>query len=145
MPEGQSGALLAIDFGQRCTGLAVGHRLTGSARPLEPVRYRDVTTLEERIDAAVSKWRPERVIIGLPLAGDGSETPMSLRVREFAQRLEARAGVAVTLHDERLTSHAAAERHASRRREGRARRRDRSSLDSVAATLILESWMSENE
>lgn len=144
MPEGHSGALLAIDFGQRRTGIAVGHRLTGSARPLEPIRYRDIATLEDRLDAVISEWRPERIIIGLPLSGDGAETPMSRQVREFARRLEASAGIAVTLHDERLTSHAAADRHASRRREGRARQRDKSGLDSVAAALILESWMSEN-
>ncbi|MFW5926998.1 MAG: Holliday junction resolvase RuvX [Wenzhouxiangella sp.] len=145
MPEGSSRALLGIDYGKRCTGLAVGHRLTGSARPLEPVRFRDEATLESRIEAVISRWRPERIIVGLPLAGDGSETPMSRSARDFARRLEARCGIRVCLHDERLTSHAAAERHASRRREGRARRRDKANLDSLAAALILESWMSEND
>lgn len=144
MPESRSGALLGIDYGQRCAGLAVGHRLTGSARPLEPIRYRNAEALDRGIDAAAAQWRPERVVIGLPLAGDGSETDMSRRVREFARQIESRLGVAVSLHDERLTSHAAAERHAGRRREGRARRRDADQLDSVAAALILESWMSEH-
>lgn len=144
MPEA-TGALLGIDFGQRTVGLAVAHRLTGSARPLDPIRYRDGETLMTRLDEVLGRWRPALIVVGLPLAGDGSESPMSRRVREFADELIARHGALdIRFQDERLTSHAAAERHASRRQEGRAKRGDARRLDSVAAGLILESWMGEN-
>lgn len=144
MPEA-SGALLGIDFGQRTVGLAVAHRLTGSARPLDPIRYRDSESLMTSLDEVVSRWRPALIVIGLPLAADGGESDMSRRVRAFAAQLRERdATLDVRLQDERLTSHAAAERHASRRQQGRARRRDARRLDSVAAGLILESWMGEN-
>lgn len=145
MPEPASGSLMGIDFGRRTLGLAVGHALTGSARPLEPVRYRDPAALDRALDKVIGQWRPARIIVGLPLSGDGSETEMSREVRVFARRLEALAPDAeVVLHDERLTSHAAAEHHAARRQQGRARRRDSQRLDSVAAALILESWMTEH-
>lgn len=144
MPE-PAGALLGIDFGQRTVGIAVGHRLTGSARPLEPVRYRDDDSLMSQLDTVMRQWRPALVVIGLPLAGDGSETDMSRRVRDFATRLgERHGGVDIRFQDERLTSQGAAERHASRRQQGRAKRSDAKRLDSVAACLILESWMGEN-
>lgn len=144
MPE-TSGALLGVDFGQRTVGLAVAHRLTGSARPLDPVRYRDSESLMTALDEVVSRWRPALIVIGLPLAADGGESDMSRRVREFAAQFRERHGTLdVRFQDERLTSHAAAERHASRRQQGRAKRRDARRLDSVAAGLILESWMGEN-
>jgi putative Holliday junction resolvase len=144
MPE-TAGALLGIDFGQRTVGLAVGHRLTGSARPLDPVRYRDAESLMNELDSVLCQWRPTVVVVGLPLAGDGSESDMSRTVREFADRLgERHPNLAIHFQDERLTSHAAAERHASRRQQGRARRSDARRLDSVAAGLILESWMGEH-
>lgn len=144
MPE-PAGALLGIDFGQRTVGIAVGHRLTGSARPLEPVRYRDDDSLMSQLDTVMRQWRPALVVIGLPLAGDGSETDMSRRVRDFATRLgERQDGIDIRFQDERLTSQGAAERHASRRQQGRAKRSDAKRLDSVAACLILESWMGEN-
>lgn len=144
MPEAAA-ALLGIDFGKRSVGLAVGHRLTGSARPLEPIRYRDSDGLMTRLDEVLRQWRPATIVVGLPLAGDGSESDMSRRVREFAARLaERRPGADVRFQDERLTSHAAAERHADRRQQGRAKRSDSKRLDSVAACLILESWMGEH-
>jgi len=144
MPE-PAAALLGIDFGRRTVGLAIGHRLTGSARPLDPIRYRDSEGLMTQIDDVVRQWQPARVVIGLPLAGDGSESDMSRRVRHFAARLAERHGdIDIVFQDERLTSHAAAERHASRRQQGRAKRSDARRLDSVAASLILESWMGEN-
>ena len=144
MPEA-SGALLGIDFGQRTVGVAVGHRLTGSARPLEPIRYRDDGALMDGLDAVIGQWRPECNVVGLPLAGDGSESDMSRRVRDFVRRLRKRhPGIEAEFQDERLTSQAAAERHASRRKQGRARRTDARRLDSVAAGLILETWMAEH-
>ena len=43
--DGPAGALLGVDFGLRTVGLAIGHHLTGSARPLEPLRYRSFDAL----------------------------------------------------------------------------------------------------
>ena len=144
MPE-PAAALLGIDFGQRTVGLAIGHRLTGSARPLDPIRYRDTDSLMASLGEVVRQWRPALAVIGLPLAGDGSESDMSRRVRDFATRLaDQHPALEIRFQDERLTSHAAAERHASRRQQGRAKRSDARRLDSVAASLILESWMEEN-
>lgn len=140
-----AGALLGIDFGQRTVGLAVGHKLTGSARPLDPIRYRDSENLMTSLDSVMRQWRPALIVIGLPLAGDGSESDMSQCVRDFAAQLEnQQAGIDIRFQDERLSSHAAAERHATRRQQGRAKRSDAKRLDSVAAAVILESWMGEN-
>ncbi|QKK03640.1 MAG: Holliday junction resolvase RuvX [Pseudomonadota bacterium] len=144
MPERAGGALLGIDFGQRTVGVALAHPMTGSARPLSPIRHRDRDTLLAQLGAVIRQWRPKCLIIGLPLAGDGGETEMSRQVRRLARDCGDRfPDLRVCLHDERLTSQAAAAQHASRRQAGRARRRDAVRLDSVAAALILESWMAE--
>lgn len=146
MPEPAKGSLLGIDYGQRTVGLAIAHRLTGTARPLAPIRYNDAAGLERQLGETLAQWRPGRIIVGLPLAGDGAETDMSRQARHFARRIEARwPDLPVLMHDERLTSHAAAEHHADRRKQGRARRRDAARMDSLAAVLILESWMAEND
>ena len=143
MPE--SGALLAVDYGTRKVGLAIGHRLTGSARPLEPIRYRQPESLFDGLVAVCKQWRPERMIIGLPLDGAGEETPMSQAIRKFAEELRNRIpSVQIEMHDERMSSQRAAAGFAQRRSEGRARRSDASRLDSMAAAVILESWMSQH-
>ena len=146
MPDG--GAFLAIDYGTRKAGLAIGHPLTGSAQPLDPIRYRNPEALLAAIDQVVQRWRPGRIIIGLPLAADGAETDMSRNVRAFAEQLSGRLAelaqeCSISLHDERMSSQEAARGFAQRREQGRARKRDAARLDSMAAALILESWMSE--
>ncbi|MFP4207819.1 MAG: Holliday junction resolvase RuvX [Wenzhouxiangella sp.] len=140
MPE--SGALLAIDYGTRTAGLAIGHRLTGSARPLEPIRYRDPQSLLARLADLIEQWQPERIVVGLPLDSEGDDTPMSRDIRRFAERLMTIAPQCpIELHDERMSSQQAARGFAERRGQGRARRRDAARMDSMAAAVILESWM----
>ncbi len=147
MPEGAgSGNWLGIDFGKRKLGLAVAHPLTGSARPLETLRYSEVTQLEAGLLRVIKEWRPAIIVVGLPLDGEGRDTDMSRRVRAFIERLASLAPMAeIRLHDERLTSHAAAGAFAERREQGRARRRDAAHLDSLAAALILDSWIAEHD
>ena len=146
MPDRGAGALIGIDYGTRKVGLAVGHALTASARPLEPVRYSDEQALFEALAEVFRQWRPARIVVGLPLGADGADSDMTRTVREFVRRLvAAHPDLTIDLHDERLTSHAAAGAFAGRREAGRARKRDAQKLDSVAAALILESWMAEHE
>jgi len=146
MPDRSGGALIGIDYGTRKVGLAVGHALTASARPLDPIRYSDDKALFSALAEVLGQWRPARVVVGLPLGGDGADSDMTRTVREFARRLSAEhPDLIVDLHDERLTSHAAADAFAGRREAGRARKRDARRLDSLAAALILESWMAEHD
>ncbi len=145
MLEQHAGNWLGIDYGERLVGLAMAHPMTGSARPLKPISNTGRAGLEPAFDKIVADWRPERIVVGLPLAGDGSETAMSRRVRSFASWLEQRfEPVDVQLHDERMSSETAASQFAERRRQGRARRRDAARLDSMAAALILDSWMRDH-
>ena len=143
MPE--SGTLLAIDYGTRKVGLAIGHRLTGSARPLDPIRYRQSEALMKGLKTICERWHPDHIVIGLPLDGAGEETQMSREIRKFAAALrETIPDVEIDMHDERMSSQRAAEGFARRRSEGRARRSDADRLDSMAAAVILESWMNQH-
>lgn len=137
------GTLLGIDYGARRIGLATGHPLTGGARPLHTIRHGGDPF--PALDRVLAEWRPERLVVGLPLASDGSESDMSRAVRAFAGELSARhPELTVEFHDERLTSAAADSTFAGQRAAGRARRRDARNLDSHAAALILESWLAEH-
>lgn len=135
-PEAPGGSLLAFDVGTRLVGVAIGNRLTAGARALAAVAGGDWA----RIDALVGEWRPERLVVGLPLALDGSEQPMTRHAREFARTLERRYALPVDLVDERHTSQEAARRFAQRRARGTAKRKHAADLDAVAAEIILEHW-----
>lgn len=140
----RSGTVLGIDFGSRRIGLATGHPLTGRARPLKTLTHTgDPFT---QLDRILAEWRPGRVVIGLPLGAEGEESDTSRNVRRFAAELARRhPEVEINLHDERLTSRAAAEQFADARRAGQVRRKQVRNLDSQAAAVILESWLAEHE
>ena len=126
------GIVLAFDFGTRRIGVAVGNSLTGTARALAPLAARDGVPAWDQVGALVAEWKPVRLLVGLPLNMDDSESEMSARAARFARRLEGRFQVPSELVDERLSSFEA--------RGLIAAAGAKTSRDSVAACLILESW-----
>jgi len=100
MPE----TLLAFDYGLKRIGVALGNTLTSVARPLCILTPTTRTQRFEQIAQLLQTWRPERVVVGLPYATDGSEQYATLRCRRFANQLHGRFGVAVELVDERGSS-----------------------------------------
>ncbi len=133
----EHGNVLAFDYGTRLIGVAVGNRISASARALGSVRNGDWS----RLDAVVAEWQPDRFVVGLPLALDGGEQAMSRAAREFARMLEKRYTRPVHLVDERYTSNEAARRFADQRARGSAKRKDAVAIDALAAAVILESWL----
>src|SRR5690606_29077735 len=100
MPE----TLLAFDFGTRKIGVALGNTLTGQARPL---RILTPATREQRfaqVGALLDEWRPDRVLVGVPVTLAGRVQPALLQSSRFANQRRGRFGVAVELVDERGSS-----------------------------------------
>lgn len=136
-----SHTFLSFDFGTKSIGVAIGQRLTGTARPLNALKAQDGIPDWNRIEALLKEWQPERVVVGLPLNMDGSEQPLTTRARKFANRLHGRFGVQVDLHDERLST---VEARAELFERGGFRALSKGNVDSLSAVIILESWF-ENQ
>ncbi len=138
-----SGCILGFDYGARRIGVASGNTISGSARPLAAILARSGNPDWQRIDALLAQWKPDALVVGLPLTLDGGEQATSRAARAFAAALEKRSGLRAHLVDERHTSQEAAQRFAAQRAAGAARRRDAANLDSLAAAVILETWLQE--
>jgi putative Holliday junction resolvase len=138
-----TGCVLGFDYGTRWIGVASGNRISLSARPLAALSARAGEPDWARIDALIAEWRPDALVVGLPLALDGGEQKTSRAARAFAQALGQRSGLPVHLADERHTSQEAARRFAEQRAAGSARRRDAANIDSLAAAVILEGWLEQ--
>ena len=95
----------------------------------------------EEIVALVREWRPARLVVGLPLAMDGTEHDMTRRARRFARQLESRFRLPVELTDERLTSASARETLRERGRGGREHKHD---VHALSAKIILKSYLDES-
>lgn len=125
MPE----TVLAIDFGLKHFGLAVGQTVSRTATPLGAIAATDGTPDWRLLDAAISEWRPQRLLVGLPLNMDGTTSEMADRARRFADALSSRHAQPVELIDERLTTIEAK------------RLQPDGDDHSVAAALIAETWL----
>lgn len=144
MPEGRITTVLGFDYGARRIGVAVGNRVTASARALDVVGNGANGPDWARIAALLREWRPDALLVGLPLTLDAGEQANSQNARAFADALHERHGLPVTLVDERLTSRAASDRFAERRAGGTAKRKHAAALDAIAAEIIVEQWLREN-
>lgn len=133
--------VLGFDYGARRIGVASGNRISQSARPLPVLLVSAGEPDWMRVDALLAEWRPDTLIVGLPLTLDGGEQTITRGARAFAEALGQRSGLPVHLVDERHTSQEAARRFATQRAAGAARRRDAANIDSLAAAVILESWL----
>ncbi|WP_112149901.1 Holliday junction resolvase RuvX, partial [Lonsdalea populi] len=125
----------------RSIGVAIGQDLTRTARPLQAFKAQDGTPDWQKVEKLLREWQPELVIVGLPLNMDGTEQPLTARARKFSQRLHGRFGVAVELHDERLST---VEARSGLFAQGGFRALDKGSVDSASAVVILESWFEQH-
>ncbi|QAU25267.1 Holliday junction resolvase RuvX [Dyella sp. M7H15-1] len=135
--------VLGFDVGSKLIGVAVGNRVTASARALATVAMRNEIPDWFALDSLCGEWLPDTLIVGLPLTLEGREQPASRRSRRFAKHLQKRYNVQVMLADERHSSREAAQRFADARSAGLKRRRDALQIDAEAAAVILERWLHE--
>lgn len=129
-------SVMAFDFGTRQIGVAIGQTLTNTANPLCLIRARDGVPNWQDIDDLLQEWQPARLLVGLPLNMDDSESEFCVRARKFARRLHGRFGLPVSMVDERLSSFEA------KQHRPKGSYRD-NPVDDLAAQLILESWLQD--
>jgi putative Holliday junction resolvase len=128
--------LLGFDYGLQRIGVAVGQLITGTATALATVRSHNGTPDWDTIAELIRTWRPDALVVGLPLHADGSEAELTPSVKRFMHQLEHRFKLAVYPMDERLSSYAAAQS------EGPGNHALRSKgIDALAAREILQSWL----
>ena len=119
---------LGIDYGKKRIGLAASDNGI-LARPIAPIQNKG----DRKNIAAISQLKPDIIVLGVPLSKDDMETDMSREIRRFGAVLAAELGVNVVYHNERYSSLEAQQLiNTTKLRE---------TLDSVAAAVILQSWI----
>lgn len=130
--------VLGVDVGERRVGVArasLGARLPA---PLATLDSRDGDTIDQLIEAA-RREGAVRFVVGLPRGLGGQETAQTAFARTYAQALARRSKITVDLQDEAATS-----LKASEELKGRGRPYQKSDIDALAATYILEDWLKLN-
>jgi putative Holliday junction resolvase len=131
--------VLAFDFGTQKIGLAIGQELTKTASPLPAIKAKDGIPNWDQLAKIIAEWQPDLFVVGHPLNMDGTDNDVTVRARKFANRLNGRFHKPAELVDERLSSFDA--KDLVKELHGKVDHRD-TAIDSVAASLILETWFS---
>ena len=127
--------ILAVDYGDARTGLAMCDRTEFLASPIGIIEEKSMPKVAEKIVYAAREYEAGMIVLGLPLNMDGSEGPMAKNARAEAARLARALELPALLQDERLTTFAVEDAIA----EGRLPRpRKGQPVDHYAAAVILE-------
>lgn len=132
--------VMAFDFGLRQIGVATGNCLLGTTSPLPILKAKDGIPEWHVVDKLVDEWRPDLLVVGEPLNMDGSGSELSAQAAKFARRLHGRLGLEVVMVDERLSSFEAKYESRERGHRGDFKRQP---VDSLAAELILRTWLAQ--
>lgn len=127
--------LLGLDVGTKTIGMALSDTTHIIATPLDTIRRTRFRDDLQRMLAEIEKHKVGGVVVGLPLALDGSDSPRTQGVRQFAKNLLAHTPLPVAFWDERLST-AAVERGMIAADLSRRRRAEL--IDKAAAAYILQ-------
>lgn len=130
--------ILAIDYGDSRTGLAHCDKFESIAAPLETIFEKSPEKCFQKILAKVRELDCELIIIGHPVNMDGSAGARAKLCEALAERLKSESGIETVLWDERVTTVQAIGILNETNVRGKKRK---AVLDTVAATLILESYL----
>ena len=118
---------LALDYGLKRTGVAVGNRMLRTATPQGTIAAEGDARFA-KIAERLKEWQPDALVVGVPTHPDGGEHENTLRARKFARQLRGRFGLSVYEVDERYST---TEAHSQGARDA----------DAAAAAIILEQFL----
>ena len=130
--------ILAVDYGDVRTGIAVCDKNEILASPVGVITERKPEILSEKIAALCKERKAEMIVMGLPKNMDGSEGFRAQACREFAAMLEEKTGLQVEMRDERLTTVSA---HTFLNMTNTRGEKRKQTVDAVSAVLILEDYI----
>ena len=118
---------LALDFGLKRTGFAVGNRLLRTAQPQGTITAEGDARFV-KIAQQIAQWQPDALVLGVPFHPDGAEHENTLRARRFGRQLHGRFKLPVFEVDERYSTTEALQMGAK-------------DADAAAACIILEQFL----
>lgn len=130
--------ILAVDYGDSRTGLAISDKSEILASPLTTVFEKDFDRCAEIVAENARKNGAEMIVVGDPINMNGTRGPRSEKCRLFADKLRELTGLEVNMWDERSTTVSAISIMNENNKRGKKRKE---ALDQAAAAIILESYL----
>ena len=136
--KNSTGKILAVDFGDTRTGLAVSDPSRLLASGIGYVSPGGIEKTADTVASVAAEQRVAAVVVGLPVNMDGSEGSRAARCRKFASMLAERTGVPVAMFDERMTTMTASRYLNETGTHGKKRK---TVIDTLSAQIILQNCL----
>ena len=130
--------VMAIDYGDAHTGVALSDPTGLLAGTVTTIHSRKAEVVLEELVRLIRENRVEELVMGFPRNMDGTEGPRAELYKAFAARVEEACGLRPVLWDERRTT---VEAHNILHASGKKMKNHKKTVDAVAATLILEGYL----
>ena len=130
--------IMAVDFGDSRTGLAMCDKGEILASPLATVFEKNFDRCAEKVAQLALENKAEMLVVGDPVNMNGTRGERSEKCRTFAEKLKALTNLPVEMWDERSTTVSAINIMNENNRRGKKRKEV---LDQAAAAIILESFL----
>ena len=134
---------LGLDLGSRTLGMAVSDALGIFASSYKIVRHNEeYDHLLEEVKSTVEEKKIEAIVLGLPKNMNNTIGPKGELSFQFKKMLEEKLDIPVYLEDERLTTKQAENILI---KNDTSRKKRKKVIDSMAATIILQSYLDKNK
>ncbi len=130
--------IMAVDYGDVRTGIAVSDKLEILASPVCTINERNPDRLIEKISELSESYAVNLFIVGLPKNMDSSLGERAEKCSDFAKALSEKTGIPHLLRDERLTTVSAHNVMNDNNVRGKKRKEQ---IDQVSAVLILQDYL----
>ena len=134
---------LGLDLGSRTLGIAVSDKTGLIASNYKTIRHNEeYDRLLDEVVNLVKELEIEAIVLGFPKNTNNTIGPKGELSLEFKDKLEKLINIPVILQDERLSTKSAIDMLI----QGNVSRRDRKKVvDSVAATIILQTYLDRRD
>lgn len=132
------GKYLAIDFGDRRTGLAISDFDKQVAFPREVIDFKSIRGLITQIKKLCDEEQVVKIIVGLPVEMNGSVGERFLKTQKFGDQLKKAIDIPVEYFDERLTTKQSIRKL---HEQGIKAKGQKGLRDMVSAQIILEAYL----
>lgn len=130
--------IMAIDYGDAHTGIAISDATGTLAGFSTVINSRRAETVAQEICALIPQHGVTELVLGYPKNMDGTVGPRAEKAAAFGQTLRQLTGLPVTLWDERRTT---IDAHQILLNSGKNAKKRKKVVDAVAASLILEGYL----
>ena len=140
-PLNGEGRILALDYGEKRIGLALSDPLRIFAKPYRVLQNLGFQQFVSELEPILKEQQVLLVLVGIPYAIEGGNTPKTDEVIEFRNALETAIELPVQGWDERYSTD---EAHQELKKMGYSWQEARNLVDAMAAAMILRSYLNLN-